>query len=65
MKHYINLGKEKLDVNQFITKVKNYDVELTRNEIIDVINNAEKNSPSDVPTILSAIKNTYHINMAL
>lgn len=62
--NYIHIGKENMSIKQFINKVQNYDVELTRGEIIKVINEAEENNPADVLTILNTIKQTYHINMA-
>ena len=63
-RNYISVGQENMNISQFVYKVKNYDVELTRKDIIDVVNNAQKNNPSDVPTILDVIKNTYHLSIA-
>ncbi|MFC1671343.1 hypothetical protein ACFL20_13200 [Spirochaetota bacterium] len=63
-KKYINIGEENLNINQFINKIKNYDLELTRKEIFDVINNAQENNPSDIPAILNVVKNTYHLRIA-
>ena len=61
---YITFGEEKLSIKQFIDKILNYDIELTRQEIINVIKTAETFSPSDVPLILNTVKHAYHINMA-
>ena len=61
---YITFGEEKLNIKQFIDKILNYDIELTRQEIISVIKTAETFSPSDVPLILNTVKHAYHINMA-
>jgi len=61
---YIPFGSEKFNIRQFIDKVMNYDIELTRQEIINVIKAAEAFSPSDIPAILDTVKHAYHINMA-
>ena len=61
---YITFGEEKFNIRQFIDKILNYDIELTRQEIINVIKTAETFSPSDVPLILDTVKHAYHINMA-
>jgi len=61
---YITFGQEKFNIRQFINKILNYDIELTRQEIINVIKTAESFSPSDVPLILDTVKHAYHINMA-
>ena len=61
---YITFGEEKLNIKQFIDKILNYDIELTRQEVINVIKTAETFSPSDVPLILNTVKHAYHINMA-
>ena len=63
-KSYINIGDEKMNLRQFINKVKNYDLELTRNDVFKVINVAEENNPSDIPVILDVIRNTYHLSIA-
>ena len=60
---YITYGEEKFNIKQFIDKVMNYDIELTRQEIIDVLKNAESFSPSDIPAILNTVKHVYNINM--
>jgi hypothetical protein len=62
---YIRIGEETLNLAQFITKVKNYDVELTRGEILSVIRTAQELSPADVSQILNTVKQTYHVNMSL
>jgi hypothetical protein len=61
---YITFGEEKLNIRQFIDKILNYDIELNRQEIINVIKTAETFSPSDVPLILDTVKHAYQINMA-
>jgi uncharacterized protein YfkK (UPF0435 family) len=61
---YITYGDEKFNIKQFIDKIMNYDIELTRQDIINVIKTAESFSPSDVPVILDTVKHAYHINMA-
>ncbi len=62
---YITVADEKMNIDEFLCKVRNYDLELNRNEILDVIEAAEKISPHDVPTIINTIQETYRINMAL
>ena len=61
---YITCGDEKLNIRQFIDKILNYDIELTRQDIINVIRTAESFSPSDIPVILDTVKHAYHINIA-
>ena len=61
---YITYGDEKFNIKQFIDKILNYDIEPTRQDIINVIRSAESFSPSDVPVILDTVKHAYHINMA-
>jgi len=65
MKQYIKCGEATLDVKEFIDKVQNYDIEPTRKDIIDAIKKAEEYSPADITAILSAVKNTYHLRMAI
>ena len=62
---YITVADEKMNLDEFLLKLRNYDFELCRDEILDVIEAAEKVSPQDVPTIISTVKETYRINMAL
>jgi len=64
MKNYINLGEKKIDVKQFISKMKNYDIELTRKDILNVIGSAKENNPEVVSSIVNAVSSVYHINMA-
>jgi len=62
---YINLGTENIDLSQFKNKVKNYDIELTRKDVLHVISEAKENSPSDIPEILGTIKDAYGISIAI
>lgn len=61
---YITVADEKMNIDEFLLKLRNYDIELCRDEILDVIEAAEKTNPQDVPTIISTVKETYRINMA-
>ena len=40
-----------------------YDVELTRSEIMNMLNTININDPANIPTVLYAIKRTYGINL--
>jgi len=61
---YIKIADEQMNLDEFLLKVRNYDLELCRDEILSVIEAAEKMSPQDVPTIINTVKETYRINMA-
>ena len=62
---YISLGEEQMNLEEFLVKVRNYDVELTRKQILSVIEATEKVNPSDVQTIISTVEDTYRLNMNL
>lgn len=60
----ITFANQKLDFHQFCEKVEKYDLELTRADVISILNETKEKNPSLVPAILNVIKNTYHINLA-
>lgn len=60
----ITFGKQKLDFPRFCEKVEKYDIELTRADVLSILNETKEKNPSLVPAILNVIKNTYHINLA-
>jgi len=60
----ITFGNQKLDFPQFCEKVEKYDIELTRADVISILNETKEKNPLLVPAILNVIKNTYHINLA-
>lgn len=60
----ITLGNQKFEFNQFCEKVEKYDIELTRGDVINILEETKEKNPSLVPAILNVIKNTYHINLA-
>ncbi len=62
---YIKVADEQMNLDEFLLKLRNYDLELSRNEILDVIEAAEKINPHDATTIIETVKETYRINMAL
>jgi hypothetical protein len=43
---------------------EHYDIVLTRGEILNMLGSLKENNPAVVPSLLSAIKRTYHINLA-
>ena len=43
---------------------EHYDVALTRSEIINMLDSAEKKNSSIIPAMLNAVKQTYKINLA-
>ncbi len=57
----VKIGNMEIDVNQLADKIKNYDIELTRTDVINVINETSDMAHSE--TILDAVKDAYHINM--
>lgn len=59
----ITLGNQKLDFPRFCEKVEKYDIELTRGDVISILNEIREKNPSLVPAILNVVKNTYHINL--
>ncbi len=61
----ITFGNQKMDFNQFCEKVENYDIELTRADVISILKETNEKNPSLIPAILNVVKNTYHINLAL
>ncbi|HOP63329.1 MAG TPA: hypothetical protein PK358_10025 [Spirochaetota bacterium] len=61
----ISIGDQKLDFNKFCEKVEKYDLELTRGDVISIVNETKEKNPALVPAILNVIKNTYHINLAV
>ncbi len=60
----ITFGNQKLDFPRFCEKVEKYDIELTRADVISILDETKEKNPSLVPAILNVIKNTYHINLA-
>ena len=60
----ITFGNQKLDFPRFCEKVEKYDIELTRADVLSILNETKEKNPSLVPAILNVIKNTYHINLA-
>jgi hypothetical protein len=59
----ITFGNQQLDFNQFCEKIEKYDIELTRGDVINILNESQENNPALVPAILNVIKNRYHINL--
>ena len=46
------------------TVCDHYDVELTRSEVLNILNDLRGKNPTVVPSILGAVKKVYRINMA-
>ncbi|MDY6935778.1 MAG: hypothetical protein SVZ03_16360 [Spirochaetota bacterium] len=42
-----------------------FDIELTRLEILNMVNDLKTNNPTIIPTILDGVKKTYKINLAI
>jgi len=61
MKEY---SEFKVDVDQFVKQIENYDIEPTRKDILNVIDLAKESNPSGISAIIHAVKNVYHINLA-
>lgn len=59
----ITLGNKKLNFSQFCEKVETYELELTRGDLVGVLNESKTKNPALIPAILNVVKNTYHINM--
>jgi len=60
----ITIGDQQLDFNQFCEKIEKYDIELTRGEVINILNETKERNPALVPAILNVVKNRYHLNLA-
>jgi len=60
----ITFGNQQLDFNQFCEKIEKYDIELTRGDVINILNETKESNPALVPAILNVVKNRYHINLA-
>ena len=60
----ITYGDQHLDFNQFCEKIEKYDIELTRGDIINILNETKEKNPALVPAILNVVKNRYHLNLA-
>jgi len=59
----ITLGNKKLLFNQLCEKIENYELELSRGDILTILKESEVKNPALIPAILNVVKNTYHINM--
>ncbi len=59
----VTLGNKKLMFNQFCEKIENYELELSRGDILSILKESEVKNPALIPAILNVVKNTYHINM--
>jgi hypothetical protein len=59
----ITLGNKKLSFSQFCEKIENYELELTRGDLVGVLRESKAKNPSLIPAILNVVKSTYHINM--
>ncbi len=64
-KLYFNFNEEKLSSTDLIKKIKSYDIELTRKDVLDVIGTLKQNNHPDAASMIDTVNNTYHINMAL
>ena len=64
-KLYFNFNEEKLSSSDLIKKIKSYDIELTRKDVLDVIDTLKQNNHPDTLPMINTVNNTYHINMAL
>jgi len=62
---YFNFNEEKLSSTDLIKKIKSYDVELTRKDVLDVIGTLQDNNHPDTAAMITTVNDTYHINMAL
>jgi len=62
MQESFTLGNMKLNTQEFINKIQNYDIEFTRKDILTALSNVK---PTLKNEILSAVKQTYHINMGI
>jgi len=59
----ITLGNKKLNFSQFCEKIETYELELTRGDLVGVLQESKTKNPALIPAILNVVKNTYHINM--
>ncbi len=60
----ITIGDNHFDFNQFCEKIESYDIELTRSDIISLLDDIKEYNPSLVPAILNVVKKSYHLNLA-
>ncbi len=61
----ITFENHKMDFDNFCERIEDYDLELTRGEIMGVLEETETKNPSLIPALLNVVKNTYHINMSV
>ncbi len=61
----ITFGNRKMDFDHFCQEVEGYDLELTRGDILGLLEETETKNPALIPALLNVIKNTYHINMSV
>jgi len=59
----ITFGDQQLDFNQFCDKIEKYDIELTRGDVINILQETKERNPALVPAILNIVKNRYHLNL--
>lgn len=60
----ITLGDNHFDFNQFCEKIERYDIELTRGDLISLLDNIKEHNPALIPALLNVVKNRYHLNLA-
>jgi hypothetical protein len=52
-----------MSVKELLSKIENYDIELTRKEVYDIIERANATNPNDIPVILDTVRKAYHLNI--
>jgi hypothetical protein len=59
----ITLRNEPIEFSQLRNKFEKSDIELTRGEVISILEETKTKNPALVPAILNMVKNKYHISM--
>ena len=59
----ITLGNKKLHFSQFCEKIESYELELTRGDLLGILQESKTKNPTLIPAILNVVKSTYHINL--
>jgi hypothetical protein len=59
----ITLRNEQIEFSQFRNKFEKSDIDLTRSEVLNILEETKSKNPSLVPAILNMVKNRYHISL--
>jgi hypothetical protein len=59
----ITLGTQQIEFNNFCETFGQHKIDLTRSEILSVLEETKKKNPALVHTILDLVKSRYHLSL--